>query len=451
MSKPLEVSNIEEVRNRLPIYNIDENAQKFLRTLLPLVSANAANITRDYCLSAAKRYPAFKEQFEGNSEPLSRAEGQHFPELFKAEFSDAFVASSRQASTAEIAANLGTRVRLSVAHRLIAPLFEYIAQSNRFSPKRAVKQCEHVVNLLLFDIVSAIAVDQREAKASAALRQKAMSEAVNQFSTIMTELGNVLKDEALQLDSASRDVKGAVSRAELDINQVDTASQDVQQRTHSTSSSAEDLSSAIAEIAVHSDRSLAITQKAATETQTMNASINSLVDSTKKIGGIVALIANIANQTNLLALNATIEAARAGAAGKGFAVVATEVKQLASQTSDAIDDISKQIEGIQKATQACASQISLVTEAVGTITESARTIASACNRQSETTEAIASDAHLALESANKAADCTQLVIEAVRQTGNAVGAVSGAAGKLNQSSEALSHEVENFLKKIAAA
>jgi len=87
--------------------------------------------------------------------------------------------------------------------------------------------------------------------------------------------------------------------------------------------------------------------------------IEGLGKRSKEIGGIINVIAEVADTSNLLALNASILAARAGEQGKGFAVVAEEIKNLAERTKSSTREIEGLIRKVQGEVEATAESMEL--------------------------------------------------------------------------------------------
>ncbi len=94
--------------------------------------------------------------------------------------------------------------------------------------------------------------------------------------------------------------------------------------------------------------------------------IGELQERAGSIGKVSKLIRELADQCNLLAVNASIESARAGEHGRGFAVVANEVRQLATQTKQSAEDISKLIQSIMDSVKQTVDLVSLGREEAAT-------------------------------------------------------------------------------------
>ena len=91
--------------------------------------------------------------------------------------------------------------------------------------------------------------------------------------------------------------------------------------------------------------SVSIGEKLANET---TDAMNEIDEEVNAINEAISVIDQIAFQTNILSLNAAVEAATAGEAGRGFAVVAQEVRNLASRSAEAANEIKSLVETATK-------------------------------------------------------------------------------------------------------
>ncbi len=225
------------------------------------------------------------------------------------------------------------------------------------------------------------------------------------------------------------------------------ASTNVQTVTNSAS----DLATSISQISKLVQEATAVFGDISSEARQTNDRMRVLSNAAQNIGDVVNLINDIAAQTNLLALNATIEAARAGEAGKGFAVVASEVKNLASQTAKATDDIRSQISEMQQSTHAAVSAIESITKIIERCNLIQTTISSAVVEQDASTSEITRNVTEAAHGTSDVSLNITGVMKAAEVTGTASTAMLEESKKLLQEADVLRSEVVKFLGNVRSA
>jgi methyl-accepting chemotaxis protein len=279
-------------------------------------------------------------------------------------------------------------------------------------------------------------------------RAAAVAHAVDAFRTRADNVVQSLSRASGSMGNTASVMSGAVSDTTRLAGGVVTIVERAADNINSVASAAAQLSSSVAEIGDHVRTSSQIAQGAVTRTEHSNRLVQSLSESTQKIGEVITLISDIASQTNLLALNATIEAARAGEAGKGFAVVANEVKNLAAQTSRATGEISEQITAIQEATQESVVAMQNISDVINEINTISNTVAHAVTQQGDATNNIALRARDTARGTEEVLDSINGVQTAASKSESATDDVTRAAQELSVQAENLRHEINQFLSTI---
>lgn len=229
------------------------------------------------------------------------------------------------------------------------------------------------------------------------------------------------------------------------------ASESATTSVQAVAAAAEELSASIDEIARQVSEASDVSKQALGQAEAANQTVQGLSSAAGRISEVVTLINDIASQTNLLALNATIEAARAGEAGKGFAVVANEVKNLANQTGKATEDITMQVEGVQKATGEAVTAIASILQIIEKISEISGAIASAVEEQGAATREIARNAEQAAGAADGLNATVDQVHVAAERTRDAAGEIEGISSGLNKEAGQIKDCVRVFIEGVSAA
>ncbi|MEJ8474540.1 methyl-accepting chemotaxis protein [Roseibium algae] len=290
----------------------------------------------------------------------------------------------------------------------------------------------------------------KQAADSAELRRKEMNQLADEFQTAIGSVVDTVSSASQQLESAATGLTETAETTQQLASGVSSASQNASENVQTVATAAEEMTSSIDEISRQVKESTVIATEAVAQAEKTDERIAILSAAGGRIGDVVQLITAIAEQTNLLALNATIEAARAGDAGKGFAVVASEVKQLASQTSKATEEIGTQINEMQMATQDSVAAIKEISNTIGKISEIGKVIAGAMDQQGSATSEIAQNIHQAAQETERVANNIGNVTLGAQETGSAADQMLNSAQSLSGESGRLRSEVDKFLITVRA-
>jgi methyl-accepting chemotaxis protein len=282
-------------------------------------------------------------------------------------------------------------------------------------------------------------------------RAEAIALATKDYEQVAGDMLRTVAAASAELEATAQAMTAAADRTNMMAYSVAAAAEESTVSASTAAGSAESLTTSISTIQSNVSESSSVAIEAVRLSGEAQGAVSELANSARRIGEVVELIKGIADQTNLLALNATIEAARAGEAGRGFAIVAQEVKNLASQTGNATEDIAAQIGSIQGAVDDAVGAMSRIEAVITRINQNAGMIGQSVDTQATVTQEIASAiTQVAAASQSVAADVSR-VTETAGETGAAASQVLAASRELSAQAAKLDQETHEFLERVRAA
>jgi methyl-accepting chemotaxis protein len=279
----------------------------------------------------------------------------------------------------------------------------------------------------------------------------AMVERFNKASTTLAGASRQLSEKTEQISRGSQMTSDATSSTAAAVEEMTVSISHISQSARETESNSQQA----AELATRGEQ---LAENAAGEIRRISEDISAaaglirgLVDRSREIGGMSAVIKEIADQTNLLALNAAIEAARAGEQGRGFAVVADEVRKLAERTSGATQDITRTIGTVQGDTDAAASrmdgirtQVALGVDLVENAAQALRDINASARATLDKTRDVANAAQEQSQVSNSIAGNVERIAQMVEEADASVQAANVQVRQLDELAVELNQAAAKF-------
>ena len=250
-----------------------------------------------------------------------------------------------------------------------------------------------------------------------------------------SRIGESIHNLSASNEAVTESTKNLVSSSELSSNNI-----------QSVAAAAEELSASIKEIRRRVDESSEKSKDATTTADGASKKVNELSEASHKIEEVIDLISDIAEQINLLALNATIEAARAGEAGKGFAVVASEVKNLASQTANATNDIADHIRSIQGTISETVENIENIASTINDLNEISYSVRDSVREQEDVTSEISRSITIAANGSKDVNDNVILIEDTINKNTEESNNIESAYRALIGLSKDMSEKVNHFFE-----
>ncbi len=282
-------------------------------------------------------------------------------------------------------------------------------------------------------------------------KQQMLADLAQRFEARVQSIIDKVGLVAGELLNTAQSMNGIASMTVERASSAASESRDAAHAAQSIAASVEQMSLAAQEIALQISQSTALVKETVAQVSEAEFASAQLRSANTEIGTIVQVIQEITGQINLLALNATIESARAGEAGKGFAVVAAEVKNLASQTSKATEQISDQIARVQHVSQGVVDAFSSIKGSIEKVDQFSALVAAAAEEQTATTNEISFSMTASVRGAARVTADIGKVMEASDEANGSASRVLASAKLLADQSNILRGEVANFLADVKAA